>query len=110
MTALDSSEPRRGATRDRSIDIEYYTAEKLGPTREKTPEGFLICRDVPVARTGEMIYGPGETPITPGRDGRVKVHRTAKAVFNPKSMASLNGKPVTDDHPPGDVDPAHWHF
>lgn len=97
-------------TIDRSADIEYYTAEVLGPTRERTPEGFLICYDVPVARTGEMIYGPGETPIQVGADGRVKIQRDAKEVFAPKSMASLNGKPVTDDHPPVDVDPDNWRF
>jgi hypothetical protein len=95
---------------DRSMDIEYYTAEALGPTRERTPEGFLICYDVPVARTGEMIYGPGETPIKTGNDGRVKIQRDAKEVFAPKSIASLNGKPVTDDHPPVDVDPDNWRF
>ena len=70
----------------------------------------MICYDVPVARTGEMIYGPGETPIQLGRDGRVKIYRREAEVFSPKSMASLNGKPVTDDHPPVDVSPQNWQF
>jgi hypothetical protein len=93
-------------------DIEYYTAESLGPNRERTPEGFLICYDVPVARIGEMIYGPGEVPMELGlgRDGRVRVTRAAAEVFDKRSMASLNGKPVTDDHPPVDVDPTNWQF
>jgi Uncharacterized protein conserved in bacteria (DUF2213) len=102
---------RRTITLDRDArDIEYYTTEELGPKRERTPEGFLICYDVPVARTGEMIYGPGETPVPTGRDGRVKIHRHEKEVFDAKSMRSLNGKPVTDDHPPVDVDPKNWRF
>lgn len=102
---------RRSAV-DRSVDIEYYTSEALGPDRERTPEGFLICYDVPVARVGEMVYGPGEVPfeLGLGRDGRVRVSRTAAEVFANKSMASLNGKPVTGDHPPVDVDPANWKF
>jgi hypothetical protein len=93
-------------------DIEYYTAESLGPNRERTPEGFLICYDVPVARIGEMVYGPGEVPMELGlgRDGRVRVTRSAAEVFDKRSMASLNGKPVTDDHPPVDVDPKNWKF
>jgi hypothetical protein len=97
---------------DRTFDIEYYTAETLGPRRERTPEGFLICYDVPAARVGEMIYGPGEVPfeLGLGRDGRVRVQRTEGEVFSPKSMSSLNGKPVTDDHPPVDVDPKNWKF
>lgn len=101
---------RRLITRDRSADIEYYTTEQLGPRREHTPEGFLVCYDVPVARTGEMVYGPGETPIQVGRDGRAKIQRSAAEVFSKKSMASLQGKPVTDDHPPVDVAPDNWRF
>jgi Uncharacterized protein conserved in bacteria (DUF2213) len=91
-------------------DIEYYTAESIGPNRERTPEGFLICFDVPVARIGEMIYMPKEVPkeLGAGLDGRVRVTRSEAEVFDPRSMASLNGKPVTDDHPPKDVDPKNW--
>lgn len=97
---------------DRTFDIEYYTSETLGPRRERTPEGFLICYDVPVARVGEMTYGPGEVPpeLGKGADGRIRVTRSAAEVFAPRSMASLNGKPVTDDHPPVDVDPKNWQF
>lgn len=97
---------------DRSVDLEYYTAEALGPSRERTPEGFLICYDVPVARIGNMTYGPGEVPeeLGIGRDGRITIHRTPAQVFDKKSMSSLNGKPVTDDHPPVDVDPQNWRF
>lgn len=104
------SAPKRAL--DRSLDIEYYTSETLGPRRDRTPEGFLICYDVPVARVGEMIYAPGEVPMElgMGRDGRVRVARTAAEVFAKHSMASLNGKPVTDDHPPVDVDPENWKF
>lgn len=93
-------------------DLIYYTAESLGPNRERTPDGFLICYDVPVARIGEMVYGPGEVPVELGlgRDGRVRVTRSAAEVFDKRSMASLNGKPVTDDHPPVDVDPKNWSF
>lgn len=110
----EATEPTKDRLRlvtwDRSSDIEYYTTEELGPRRERTPEGFLICYDVPVARTGEMIYGPDETPIKVGRDGRVKIKRVEAEVFSQKSMASLQGKPVTDDHPPVDVQPNNWRF
>jgi hypothetical protein len=107
----DARAVKRRAT-DRSVDIEYYTSETLGPRRDHTPEGFLICYDVPVARVGEMVYGPGEVPfeLGLGRDGRVRVSRTEAEVFAKKSMSSLNGKPVTDDHPPVDVDPENWKF
>lgn len=102
--------------RTRAVDwagnVEYYTSESLGPRRERTPEGFLVCYEVPAARVGEMIYGPGEVPseLGVGRDGRIRVVRSAAEVFSPKSMASLNGKAVTDDHPPVDVDPKNWKY
>lgn len=99
-------------TLDRVHDIEYYTNEELGPQMERTPEGFLVCFDVPMARTGEMIYGPGEVPdeLGVGDDGRIKIYRRPEVVFDRKSMASINGKPLTDDHPPVDVDPKNWRF
>lgn len=97
---------------DRTFDLEYYTAEQLGPNRERTPEGFLICYDVPAARIGEMAYSPREVPaeLGVGRDGSVRITRSEAEVFDARSMASLNGKPVTDDHPPVDVDPKNWQF
>lgn len=88
----------------------FYTTEQLGPKQHKTPEGFLVAESVPIARVGEMVYGPGETPIEPGGDGRVYITRTAAEVFSPMSIASISGKPVADDHPPVDVEPGNWHF
>lgn len=111
------SDPIEARTTDRrairdTADIEYYTMEVLGPKRELTPEGFLICYDIPAARIGEMVYGPGEVPpeLGVGKDGRIRITRGAFEVFDPLSMASINGKPVTDDHPPVDVDPQNWKF
>src|SRR5216683_1161105 len=50
---------------DDGYRMRAYTVEKIGPKRERTPEGFLICYDVPLARIGEQIYGPDETPVKP---------------------------------------------
>jgi hypothetical protein len=92
----------------------FYTVEKIGPNRETTPEGFLLCRDVPVARTGEQIYGPGETPLDVGPDNRVIIMRTPEQVFSPMTMGSANGKsfvnehPYSDDDDKADVNPDNW--
>jgi hypothetical protein len=77
----------------------FFTVTPLGPSRALTPEGFLHCRDVPMARTGVQIYGPGETPMTLGISGRVVVERDPEDVFAPEAIASLQGKPVVNDHP-----------
>jgi uncharacterized protein len=73
-----------------------------------TPEGFLLCVGVPIARTGEMVYGPGETPLEADEDGQVTISREEKDVFNPKTMASFEGKPVTITHPTEFVNPDNW--
>lgn len=86
----------------------FYTTEQIGPKQSLTPEGFLLCEDVPVARTGMMIYGPNETPIEAGPDGLVKIHREDADVFRPETIASAQGKSVTNDHPDDDVTPNLW--
>lgn len=88
--------------------MTYYTTEQLGPKRSRTPEGFLLCEDVPLARTGEMHYGPGEVPVTPGPDGIIRIVRDAEVVFSETYIASLNGKPVVNEHPMYDVLPVNF--
>ncbi|SUD94236.1 Uncharacterized protein conserved in bacteria [Ralstonia mannitolilytica] len=88
--------------------MRFYTVQKLGPKRSLTPEGFLLCEEVPVARTGEMIYGPGEVPVEPGPDGLIRISRTPDEVFRPETLASCIGKPVTLDHPEEFVTPANF--
>lgn len=88
--------------------VVFYTVEKIGPKRSLTPEGFLVCHEVPIARTGEMLYGPGETPIPVGDDGAAHVWREEDEVFRPEFIASFMGKPVVNDHPPRDVNPTSW--
>jgi hypothetical protein len=97
--------------RDLTLDRDgsaFFTTKKVGRTREFTPEGYLLCRDVCIARTGEMLYAEGEVPIEPGRDGIVRVSRLAEDLFRPESIASYNGKTVTLDHPDEDVNPDNW--
>ena len=35
--------------------LTYYGTE-ISPNQTKTDEGFLICKNVPIARTGTMEY------------------------------------------------------
>jgi uncharacterized protein len=86
----------------------FYTTEKLGPKQSLTPEGFLLCEEVPIARTGLLVYGPDETPIEAGPNGVVKIIREESEVFHPDAIASFMGKPVTNDHPYEDVTPDNW--
>jgi hypothetical protein len=88
-----------------------YLAENLSPNIGETNEGFLICTNVVLARTGFQKYCGRELPrkqveklcldIAPNEE--VELYRPAEEVFHPDFIASLESKPLTDDHPPGDV-------
>lgn len=106
-----------GATKDdeESTRISFYAPTELGPKQRETPEGYLICEDVPIARTGELVYVPGEIeatqgqePLQVGRDGVIRVMREEDQVFDPVAMASFLGKPVTIEHPDEWVTPENW--
>lgn len=99
---------RDRGTRDPPGLQEILTVEQIGPRRSKTPEGFLLCEAVPIARIGIMAYGPGEVPIEPGRDGIAWVSRDAAELFRAETLASFVGKPVVDEHPDDEVTPDNW--
>ena len=77
-----------------------YFAERLSPHMAESAEGYLICRGVPVARSGTQMYLPAELGLPPGTaPDPVPVYRPEGEVFSPACMASFEGKPVTEDHP-----------
>lgn len=92
-------------TVDRS---NIFTTGLIGSTRETTPEGYLLCRDVPVARIGTLMYGEGEVPVSADSTGLILIQRGEDVLFDPKTIASFEGKPVTDDHPDDWVTPDNW--
>ena len=80
--------------------IQYY-GYTISPNQIETGEGFLICRNVPISRTGDQEYLGWEIGI-PGAGGGqiVTVHRPPEEVFSTAALASFEGKSVTNDHPP----------
>ncbi|WP_211243390.1 DUF2213 domain-containing protein [Chitiniphilus eburneus] len=94
--------------RDASGKLRFYATEQLGPKQSATPEGFLICHDVAIARTGVQRYLADEVPIDAGPGGQVEIRREPDDVFRPETLASFEGKPVTVDHPEDLVNPDNW--
>lgn len=84
--------------------LAYY-GYTISPNQMETVEGFLICRNVPIARTGDMDYL--ESELKPDGDGSktVAVHRSPEEVFSEAALSSFEGKPVTDEHPPDLLSP-----
>lgn len=98
---------RRAHTQDRGAPI--HTTEQIGPKRHLTPEGFLFCEDVPIARVGTLVYAAGEIPAQPGPDGLIYVTRTEEELFHPDHIASYHGKDVVDEHPSGGVTTGNYN-
>lgn len=92
---------------DKAGAFRFYTTEQLGPNTRTTPEGFLLCENVPIARTGTQLYSSEEIPVE-GVGGRVNVHRDQADVFRSETLASFEGKSVTIDHPDDWVGPGNW--
>ena len=82
--------------------MHYYGTRLSENISRREPEGYLLCLNVPVARTGTQEYLPGELGLT-GSD-LVPVERPEAEVFSPETIASFEGMPVTNDHPPEGVD------
>lgn len=87
---------------------KYFVVSRLSDNMCETPEGFLLCLAVPIARTGAMTYGEGETPLETGKNGTIEIDRSPEEVFRPKTIASFEGKPITITHPQDFVNPSNW--
>ena len=88
-----------------------YGETQLSPNIGETDEGFLVCRNVVLARTGFQTYKGRELPakqlaklgITVGPDEELELYRSPEEVFRPGFLSTLESKPLTDEHPPGDT-------
>lgn len=84
--------------------MRAYFGVPVSPNITETPDGFYICKNVPIARTGWYEY-TGEELGLDDKDKIYKVYRSSEEVFKPAAVASFNGKVVTNEHPPEWVTP-----
>ncbi|MBO4472148.1 MAG: DUF2213 domain-containing protein [Clostridia bacterium] len=88
--------------------MHYYGTRLSENISKREPEGYLLCLNVPVARTGTQEYLAEELGLSSGAGGRkgglITVFRPEEEVFSPETIASFEGMPVTNDHPPEEVD------
>lgn len=88
--------------------MKAFYGARFSPHMTRTPEGFLVCHSVPICRTGVQEYLPQELGISDHGNGVLNVQREETEVFKPAAIASFEGKPVTDDHPPVGVDTSNY--
>ena len=79
--------------------MTYFGTRLSENISRREPEGYLICLNVPVARTGVQEYLPSELGLPEPDDRLIPVLRPEEEVFSPACVASFEGMPVTDDHP-----------
>jgi hypothetical protein len=96
-----------------------FYATRLSDKLSKTPEGFLIAKDVVLGRTGYQTYNVRDLPKavademgidTSDPAAEIDLYRAEDEVFDPATIASFEGKPVTDNHPgDGFVSPSNFN-
>lgn len=87
------------------MGLSYY-GDKISDNMEMTPEGYLVCKNVPIGRTGWMDYLGQELPSAFNEEiGSIcKVFRSPEQLFSEATISSFEGKSVTNTHPTANLD------
>lgn len=83
-----------------------YTTSHISDNLAETPEGYLVCEGVQIARDGLLQYRRDEIGLVGANI--VDVWREPGSLADHAVIASFAGKPVTLDHPPTRVDTSNW--
>lgn len=87
--------------------MRVLITEQLSKNKYKTPEGYLICVDSVLARTGKQEYTRDEL-WHDSSDEIVEVDRKPEEVFSENTLASFENKPITVEHPDVDVNSQNY--
>lgn len=85
--------------------VPKYFGEFLSENIIETPEGYRICKNVVIARTGFQTYKVREIDDPQGLlegyqpSDEIELWRDPDEVFSDATIASFEGKPVTLQHP-----------
>lgn len=87
--------------------MKILVNSKLSEHRYKTPEGYLVCVDSVLARTGKQTYRRDEL-FHDNDTTEIEVDRPENEVFSEQTLASFENKPLTIEHPDEDVNPRNY--
>lgn len=89
--------------------MKFLSSEKLSEHKYKTPEGYLICTDAILARTGKQTYRRSEVFADAKDDNtEIEIDRKPDEVFSAATLASFENKPITVEHPDEDVNSRNY--
>ena len=83
--------------------MKFLSKEKISNHRYKTPEGYLVCLDAIIARTGKQDYSKNEVFKDSDDESIISIDRPANEVFSPETITSFENKPMVDEHPNEDI-------
>jgi hypothetical protein len=89
----------------------FFAPTPIGQSRRMTPEGYLVCEGVRIARTGNQRYHESEFKgqLRGDISGEIIVNRPDEEVFRKETLESFQGKPITIEHPGEFVGPDSWN-
>lgn len=99
-----------GIARSVGLDLAYC-GEPLSDTIAETPDGYWICRNATIGRSGfqkykvKEIFDPENLLADYDDDEEVELWRDRSEVFSPATIASFEGKSLTLGHPPDLLNP-----
>lgn len=82
--------------------MRFLSCERISEHKYKTPEGYLVCVDSILARTGKQSYRRCEI-FHDDSDEMIDIDRSPDEVFSKATLASFENKPLTVEHPQEDV-------
>ena len=100
------------------ITAHGFLASQLTEHIREMDDGSLVVEDCPIARTGFQTYAVRDLPQESARElgidlsnpnASIDLYRPASEVFRPEFLASLEGRPIVDSHPPGFVTPENFN-
>jgi hypothetical protein len=87
--------------------MRAWCASRISDNLAETPEGYLLCLNVPLCRVGVQYYAGSEVG---SNERRVAVTRTAEEVLSDRHIATLEGKAVCHPHPAMFLTPGNTHL
>jgi hypothetical protein len=83
-------------------DTSRYYGEQISENRIRTPEGYLVCLNVPIAATEPMEYNNEDVGLETDKE-IVLIRNPWEELSNPRTIASFEAKPVTLHHPDSQI-------
>lgn len=94
-----------------------FLASPLTDNIHLMDDGSLIVENCPIARTGWQVYAIRDLPQQAAKElgidlsdpsAEIDLYRPPEEVFDPEFIASLEGRPICDNHPPQWVTPENF--